>query len=191
MSPCTNPEVETLISSFVCLYEWNSDDLWLHIRGRVFIVVRLQASWHCAVWAATVITARLHSAMKDEMSPFGYCSLTGEFAIADKPNPYYLFCTYRSLHTHIDVHTASLLVGVLRFECFLEETCQCPGCSSARSSPRPGPPEWVRLAQQTSFLSGKWSVRNLGQWYLLVPHRLPLLLHPPLLLSTLSSDAAS
>ena len=52
-------------------------------------------------------------------------------------------------------------------------TCRRPGFSSALSSPRPGAAEWVRLAQKTSFLRGKWSMHNLDQWY-----RLPLLLPP-------------
>lgn len=69
---------------------------------------------------------------------------------------------------------------MLSFMCrmFLREIYWCPGCFSALSSLRPGAAEWLRLAQKIPFLRGKWSVHNLGQWYLLVPHRLPRLLLP-------------
>lgn len=73
-----------VLMSFVCMLDLvtgiqNRKQCWslgAHYRRFVFITMRLEASWHCAVCAATVITAHLHSPMKDEMSPFGTCSLS-------------------------------------------------------------------------------------------------------------------
>ena len=117
--------------------------------------------------------------MKDEMSPFGNRSLVysgcasicvcGVFLLTS-PLCLRIKCAFKSLRFKRSPS------GELYFTCwtFLEETCRCPGCSSALASPGPGAGEWVRLAQQTLSLRGKWSVHNPGQWYLLVPHRLPL-----------------
>lgn len=143
----------------------------------VFITVRLKASWHWAVWAATVITAHLHS---DEMSPFGTCGLSECFAgkLPVPVSPYYVRCAYLCWGLIFlywqppcrSVRYPSLVewrkcAGVLA----APQYCLPPGQGQLNGSVWP---------KKIPFLRGKWSVHNLGQWYLLVPHSLPLLLLP-------------
>ena len=118
---------------------------------------------------STVITARLHSAMKDEMSPFGTCSLSySQCVFSDRlhisyPSLIMWMCTVPICLYLCELSLLSGWYVVVHMLNVSGGTCRRPGFSSVLSSPRPGAAEWGHLAQKTPFLRGKWSVHNLDQ----------------------------
>lgn len=146
----------------------------------MLITVRLEVSWQWAVWAATVQSLLLVSTQLWKTRwvllalaasrTLSVCSQTDSISVTRLimwmcTVPICLYLCVRSLHSgwYVVVHMLNVSGG----------TCRRPGCSSVLSSPRPGAAQWVRLAQKTPFLRGKWSVHDLDQWYCL-----PLLLPP-------------
>ena len=106
--------------------------------------------------------------MKDEMSPFGICSLSYRKRVFVYVDRLTVLCM-RCVRLCFDVRffcTRSLpagLVFVRNVECVRRKRADALAAPQYCLSPRQGAAEWVRLAQQTPILRGKWSVHNPGQ----------------------------